>query len=228
MKKTEERLKNNNRGFTLMELIVTVAIIAIFSGVILTFIGTGANSYRSTSSSAKVQMEAQETADSLEDLIIDVNYSIYYYRNASGGAITNDIDGTSGTGDKVLIICNKNSSGSTAGNTDPGDSNTAGYTYDILYWNSTEQKIYYSQNTTDSVPPRTSGSVLVYYSQNTTDSVPPGTSGSVLAEGITDFQADVSKAASDKIVRFQLGVKSGTKEIKTLHSVTLRNTVKIQ
>lgn len=206
MKKTEERLKNNNRGFTLMELIVTVAIIAIFSGVILTFIGTGSNSYRSTSSSAKVQMEAQETADSLEDLIIDVNYSIYY-RNASGGAITNDIDGTSGTGDKVLIICNKNSSGSTAGNTDPGDSNTAGYTYDILYWNSTEQKIYYSQNTTD---------------------VPPGTSGGVLAEGITDFQADVSKAASDKIVRFQLGVKSGTKEIKTLHSVTLRNTVKIQ
>lgn len=204
MRKTEERRKNNNRGFTLIELIITVAIIAIFSGVILTFIGTGSNTYRSTSNSAKVQMEAQETADSLEDLIIDANYSIDYQSAPDGGAITNDIDGASGTGDKVLIICNKSNSGDTGS----GDSTSAGYIYDILYWSCSEQKIYYSQNTTNSVP--------------------SGPSGSVLAEGITDFQADVSKAASDKIVRFQLGIKRGTKEIKTLHSVTLRNTVKIQ
>ena len=208
MRKTEERRKNNNRGFTLIELIITVAIIAIFSGVILTFIGTGSNTYRSTSNSAKVQMEAQETADSLEDLIIDANYSIYY-RSASGGAITNDIDGDFGTGDKVLIICNKSNSGDdSSGNTGSGDSDSDGYRYDFLYWSSSEQKIYYSQNTTKNVPFRPSGSVL--------------------AEGITDFQADVSKAASDKIVRFQLGIKRGTKEIKTLHSVNLRNTVKIQ
>ena len=131
------------------------------------------------------------------------------YQSASGGAITNDIDGDSGTGDKVLIICNKSNSGDdSTGNAGSGDSGSAGYIYDILYWNRTEQKIYYSQNKTGSVS--------------------SGTSGSVLAEGITDFQADVSKAASDKIVRFQLGIKRGTKEIKTLHSVNLRNTVKIQ
>lgn len=57
MKKRDNRLKKNSGGFTLIELIVTVAIIAIFSGVILSFIGTGSNTYRSTSSNAKVQME---------------------------------------------------------------------------------------------------------------------------------------------------------------------------
>ena len=33
--KTKREMKNTNKGFTLIELIVTVAIIAIFSGVIL-------------------------------------------------------------------------------------------------------------------------------------------------------------------------------------------------
>lgn len=37
-------MKKKNKGFTLIELIVTVAIIAIFSGVVLSVIGTGANS----------------------------------------------------------------------------------------------------------------------------------------------------------------------------------------
>ena len=72
MKTKERRERLQNKGFTLIELIVTIAIIAIFSGVVLTFISTGSNTYRSTSSSAKVQMETQETFDQIEDLIIDV------------------------------------------------------------------------------------------------------------------------------------------------------------
>ncbi|MFQ8629646.1 MAG: Tfp pilus assembly protein FimT/FimU, partial [Dorea formicigenerans] len=37
--------KLKNKGFTLIEMIVTVAIIAIFSGVVVTFIGTGSGVY---------------------------------------------------------------------------------------------------------------------------------------------------------------------------------------
>ena len=86
MKTKERRERLQNKGFTLIELIVTIAIIAIFSGVVLTFISTGSNTYRSTSSSAKVQMETQETFDQIEDLIIDVNRSLYY-ANGSGAAV---------------------------------------------------------------------------------------------------------------------------------------------
>ena len=74
IKNTAEKFRNriakmqtDNRGLTLIELIITVAIIAIFSGVVLTFITTGSNTYRSTSSSAKVQMETQELIDSFGD-----------------------------------------------------------------------------------------------------------------------------------------------------------------
>ena len=43
MKIKERRKRLQNKGFTLIELIVTIAIIAIFSGVVLTFITTGSN-----------------------------------------------------------------------------------------------------------------------------------------------------------------------------------------
>ena len=88
--KTKKEMKNTNKGFTLIELIVTVAIIAIFSGVILTFVTTGSNTYRSTSSTAKVQMETQETFDRIEDMIINVNRSLYY-ANVSGKSIGSEI-----------------------------------------------------------------------------------------------------------------------------------------
>ena len=90
MKIKERRKRLQNKGFTLIELIVTIAIIAIFSGVVLTFITTGSNIYRSTSSSAKVQMETQETFDQIEELLIDVNRSMYY-ANGSGSSIGSEI-----------------------------------------------------------------------------------------------------------------------------------------
>ena len=47
----------NNAGFTLIEMIVTVAIIAIFSGVVVTLIGTGSNLFRGVSGNTKSQIE---------------------------------------------------------------------------------------------------------------------------------------------------------------------------
>ena len=90
-------MRRKNQGFTLVELIVIIAIIAIFSGVVLTVVGTGANTFRSTSSNAKVQMKAQDIMDQIQDMIIDVNRSVYYaYGNGieadTGALVSNDID----------------------------------------------------------------------------------------------------------------------------------------
>ena len=63
----------NNVGFTLIEMIVTVAIIAIFSGVVVTLIGTGSNLFRGVSGNTKSQIDSQETLNAIEDLIIDAN-----------------------------------------------------------------------------------------------------------------------------------------------------------
>lgn len=238
--KTKRVMKNTNKGFTLIELIVTVAIIAIFSGVILTFVTTGSNTYRSTSSTAKVQMETQETFDRIEDMIINVNRSLYY-ANGSGDSIgteiKNDIknsgDGNS-TGNKTFIVCNEYKNGD----------NTSQYICDVLDWDKEEETIYYSQREYKADSSEDSDAQVASFSsedETAAVAVDDGNDGeknvrdkktkverSVLATGILDFRADISKVESDKIVRFQLSTENGTKQIETLHSISLRNKVKIK
>ena len=127
----------NNAGFTLIEMIVTVAIIAIFSGVVVTLIGTGSNLFRGVSGNTKSQIDAQETLNAIEDLIIDANRSVYYAYGsgtAMGEQIRSDID-DSNAASKTFITCNEyeNSDG------------TSRYVFDVLDWVGSEGKLYYSQ-----------------------------------------------------------------------------------
>lgn len=245
MKTKGKAWKLKNKGFTLIEMIVTVAIIAIFSGVVVTFIGTGSGVYRNTSNNSKVQMETQETFDKIEDLIIDANRSLYYANGSGsniGAEIKNDIKekgGTNSTGNKTFISCNEyeNSDG------------TSQYIYDVLDWQSSDGKIYYSRseytaqssNDNSENEDQDDTDVQSFSDESGENAVSDGGDApvkvknkkplikrSVLASGILDFRADVSKVESDKIVRFQLTTESGNKQIQTLHSVSLRNNVDLK
>ena len=253
IKNTAEKFRNriakmqtDNRGLTLIELIITVAIIAIFSGVVLTFITTGSNTYRSTSSSAKVQMETQELIDRMEDMIIDTNRSLYYANGTGeniGSAIKNDIK-QSGTGNsdgnKTFIVCNEYKN---------NDGNTSQYICDVIDWDKEDATVYYSQreytassssdgagkdDTETAVFSADEGDAAVFSLDEEDDgeqnvrNARTKVKRSVLATGILDFRADLTRAESDNIVRFQLSTENGKKEIETLHSVSLRNKVKVK
>lgn len=253
IKNTAEKLKNggrtrqtDNRGLTLIELVITVAIIAIFSGVVMTFIMTGSNTYRSTSSNAKVQMETQELVDRMEDLIIDTNRSLYYANGTgenTGSEIKNDIkqsgDGNS-DGNKTFIVCNEYKN---------NDGTTSQYICDVIDWDKEDATVYYSQreytatsssddsgkNDTETAALSEDEEDVSAFSLDEEDSgeqnvrnVRTKVKRSVLATGILDFRADLTKVESDNIVRFQLSTENGKKEIETLHSVSLRNKVKVK
>lgn len=253
IKNTAEKFRNriakmqtDNRGLTLIELIITVAIIAIFSGVVLTFITTGSNTYRSTSSSAKVQMETQELIDRMEDMIIDTNRSLYYANGTGeniGSAIKNDIK-QSGTGNsdgnKTFIVCNEYKN---------NDGNTSQYICDVIDWDKEDATVYYSQreytassssdgagkdDTETAVFSADEGDAAVFSLDEEDDgeqnvrNARTKVKRSVLATGILDFRADLTRVESDNIVRFQLSTENGKKEIETLHSVSLRNKVKVK
>lgn len=199
--RTEQERQQKNGGFTLVEMIVAVAITAVFSAVVLTAVAAGSRLYRSISGSTRVQMDTQELTDSVEKLIVNTGESIYYAYGSGkspGAPIFDDIDGST-DGDRTLLLCSiqKNKGG-------------AGIrVVDVLDWRESEQKLYYSRQEITAA-----GTSML-------------TEPSVYGEGIMEFHVDVSRADSDGIIRFQLITENLGKKLRTLHTVDLRNPVKI-
>lgn len=199
--RTEQEKQQKNGGFTLVEMIVAVAITAVFSAVVLTAVAAGSRLYRSISGSTRVQMDTQELTDSVEKLIVNAGESIYYAYGSGkspGAPISDDIDGST-DGDRTLLLCSiqKNKGG-------------AGIrVVDVLDWRESEQKLYYSRQEITAA-----GTSML-------------TEPSVYGEGIMEFHVDVSRADSDGIIRFQLITENLGKKLRTLHTVDLRNPVKI-
>ena len=199
--RTEQERQQKNGGFTLVEMIVAVAITAVFSAVVLTAVAAGSRLYRSISGSTRVQMDTQELTDSVEKLIVNAGESIYYAYGSGkspGASISDDIDGST-DGDRTLLLCSmqKNKGGADI------------RVVDVLDWRESEQKLYYSRQ------------------EITAAGINMLTEPSVYGEGVREFHVDVSRADSDGIIRFQLITETLGKKLRTLHTVDLRNPVKI-
>lgn len=110
-----------NRGLTLVELLVTVAILSIVLLIATSFMLTGSSTFAKGSADTKVQKEAELAVNQMEDMIIDVN----------GGV---DLKEDPATGDKELILFN-------AG----GEGGTVSYTKESIVYKASEKKILCSK-----------------------------------------------------------------------------------
>ena len=193
-----KRQKLNNRGLTLIEMVSAIAIIGIFSTVVMTFITSGANFYRKTSITTKLQSDMQTTLERIENAIMDTNKSIAYTYSNGGSAIENDINQPV-TAEKEVVCTSTDLSVSAK----EGDCLLT-----IFQWSPSEQILYYNEGFIKDGKKSVSTASRV-----------------VLAENVSGFQADISKAKSEGIVLFRLTLKKGDKEISQLYTVTLRNKV---
>lgn len=193
-----KRQKLNNRGLTLIEMVIAIAIIGIFSTVVMTFITSGANFYRKTSITTKLQSDMQTTLERIENAIMDTNKSIAYTYSNGGSAIENDINQPV-TAEKEVVCTSTDLSVSAK----EGDCLLT-----IFQWSPSEQILYYNEG----------------FIKDGKKSVSTA-SRAVLTENVSGFQADISKAKSEGIVLFRLTLKKGDKEISQLYTVTLRNKV---
>ena len=84
-------MRIGQKGFTLVEIIVSLAIMTIVAGSVGAFIVAGNNSYLRGSKELTLQEEAQLTANQVIDLIIDVEKDIQFL-DSTGAAVA--LDGT--------------------------------------------------------------------------------------------------------------------------------------
>lgn len=131
MSKTTSR-KVNNAGFSLVELLVSIAILAIVSAAAFEFVIVALNHYQKGTAEVDVQQEAQMTMNQLQDLVIDASKGISYTVNGSTAYILSDGDIPAGT-----VVANKQI---TLYNADR---------YFVVEWSAADRNVYYSEYSTD-------------------------------------------------------------------------------
>ena len=197
-------MKKDNRGLTLIELIITVAIAMIFSGVILTFVAGAAKSYRRTSGGAQSQMEMQDALDQLENLAMNANLSMFYAKGEkttttvnANDKIENDSDIASPLNQtKTLFMGSKEETGESV--------------YSVVIWNTDNGK-------------------LTFFKAGIKKGTGTGSLGTaeVIAENVTQFAADIHDVAEAHTVRFKLVTEVNGRKVEKTETVTLRNDIVI-
>ncbi|MBQ8821324.1 MAG: prepilin-type N-terminal cleavage/methylation domain-containing protein [Lachnospiraceae bacterium] len=85
-------LRHRNKGFTLVELIVTIAIITIVGGIITSFLLVSQRQYNNGVAETSVQYDAQLVGNQIHDLLIDAQRGVSY------GYVSELADGTTESG----------------------------------------------------------------------------------------------------------------------------------
>ena len=192
-------LRDNN-GYTLVELIVTIGVMAIVGGAIAAFVVTAQRNYNYGSAETDLQYEAQLVVNQLQDLVMDSIGLTYSFDGtlADGSAASNsnifadtdsEILGAQVVDTKSLYVYAKTE-------------------YYVLEWNQAEKKIYFSSYDTAGNP--------IEVNQ-------------LLAEFVTDFSVDLGETAENNTLMFTLNFeKEGAeKAYTTSHKIKLRNEILI-
>ena len=213
-------MRKDNRGLTLIELVVTVAIAMVFSGVILTFVAGASKSYRRTSAGAQSQIGMQDALDQIENLTISTNLSMYYTKGINKNTnitadqkIANDSDMDRPLAQSKTLFFGSQSEDGTK-------------SYYSIIWNAEKKTLYYFSQ----ILKQNSGTGTGETSGTGTGGIGGGSSvgtEQVLAKNVTQFAADIHHASDQHTVRFKIVTQVNDREVEKTETVTLRNDVVI-
>ena len=72
------RKRLGNKGFSLIEVIIALAIIMVVSGSIISFLLAGSSSYSSVITTTDLQKEAQLVMNQISDIVISAEKEVRY------------------------------------------------------------------------------------------------------------------------------------------------------
>ena len=216
------RIQQQNSGFSLVELIIAIAILVIVTGAVCSFIIITSRNYANGNNDISVQQEAQLALNQMSDVIIDatqsINYVGYDESNQPVKALK-DSEFTFTPEKKALIVYNTATPASGEGTgeistyADPGtpaeDTSTELHNY-MFYWQKSDENLYFSVADAGGSFPM------------------PGEADCVLlAENVTEFQVDLSQVEERRVVKLKLDFQTGTRKFEMANNITVRNKVVI-
>lgn len=103
-----KKINNNNSGFSLIELIIAIAVLAFLMTAVASFMGSSMINYKKTKAEISVQNSAQESYDIISDNIMMANKIVITGYDTSGTDIDfSDVGGTVSVGATQVVVKHK-------------------------------------------------------------------------------------------------------------------------
>lgn len=200
MKKKDFSLKN--KGFSLVELLVAMAIVSVVGSVIIGVMTFSTKSFGRSSAETNLQEDAQVILAQMGNYIIDTDVALRYYvdvdPDGSGTSILKDDQYPGGALDfqKKWLEIFKN---------DGSD-----MTVETLIWKKSSGEINYRREKVDA------------HGSRTTD-----IADTLLADQVDGFAVDLTKVADNREVGLELTLEKGDAKYDSSKTVNMRNTLQI-
>lgn len=212
-------VREDQRGFTIVELLIAVAILSIVVASVCGFILVGSRSYASANSDINVQQEAQLSLNQMSDVLIDTTRSVTYTGYNVGGTTAQkalkDAEFTFTPEDKSLLMLNGVAVKNPSGGPDTIEKGNGNKNYHFYYDKDAGGEkggtIFYAEG--DAV----AGEIPAFGD--------PAFEWVELASHVTDFSVDLSQVEEKRVVQLALTFLDGNKEYVTSNNVTIRNKV---
>lgn len=209
---TKKVKKLNNKAFTLVEIICAVAILAIVSVSVMSFISISSNSFKESNKEVNLQYEAQLAINQIKDMIMDSNRAVCYYEAAETNPGSSDLD-------HIFLVLNERATGDVA----------APYEYPAIkiWYVPSDNKIYYADHTFSYMDLKDK---YEDSSHSTVDmkelgaAITTANSG-VLADHVSSFLINDATAETTGKVTLKLGLTIGETTYDSSATVVMRNKV---
>ncbi len=211
-------MKRDHKGFTIVELIIAVAILAIVTLAVCGFILVGSKSYTSANTDIMLQQDAQLALNQISDVIIDTTDSINY-RVGTGAEedkselVLKDSEYSGEATYKSLVVVNR-------GNEDSNNNNEC-YRFD---WDKGTETIYFNQ--ADVALTATMTDEEVEDAVNAEFTANEGNKA-ILAQHVTELSIDLSQFEENRVVMIAMTFENGGRQYATSNNVTVRNRIAI-
>lgn len=192
--------KEKNKGLSLVELIITMSILVIVGGTLLSFIMISIRNYKSSRNEVELQYEAQLTSNQIHDLLIDASAGVSYSTGTatSQALVMKDSSATAGADVKKIYVYDWQDDGTEVKSI-----------VSIITWNKADSQVMFSS--------------YEYIAGNPQ----PAETTYLLADYVTDFTADLTNLEANNKMDYTITYTVKDRTYTSKNTVNLRNSVLI-